>query len=365
MEGIALFQGNELLDKELKLFAGDASHTEEHLHEMNQAHTATGRAVTVSRSPSLDNEFAELVQTAKTHIQGVTARPPQPGAGFDEVFAANPVTVVGELHAHQSPRLTIATKLPELAENKGALVLEHLYTNRQEMLDEYLRSPPDAPLPPLLRLTVDFLDREFAQDSKDGAYYSPKQLILDAKRAGVPVYGIDSDAALANSYQTIEKNPSSSVKFGNSGNYPEDPYYYRVLTMNENARAVIAHARESCPGKILVNVGSCHARPYDALDVPDIGNLVGGASVVVSDGEKSTSEIIRAKALPSPSMPQRQSGDFLSITADPKSLKQELAMQKAMQKFRAVPKSTGVSSAHPSGVPPKPKAQDLVTARTK
>ena len=328
-EGAALFKGDKLLDKELGLFAGNAVHTKAHLEEMTERNAAGG--VNVERSPPLEQEFHDLVTRAEANIRGKADYKPKVPTSLDDAFTNNHVVVVGEIHAHEAPRLTIASKLPEVAAHNGALVVEHLYGNRNDLLKGWLASLAGTPMPPLLELSANAISSKLPDGTDDPQYYGTKRLIEDAKNAGVKeIRGYETDATLANNYLTIEQNPSAAVKFGNSSEYPRGYYDYRVLAMNEAARETIDDLLKT-HDKIIMSTGAAHAISQDAKGVPSVADHFGGAQLVVVDGKEAGS--VRTNRLPwwEGLNKEKTVPDFLLITDDPSKLKQQRAATKAME----------------------------------
>lgn len=336
-EGAMLFGGNQLLEKELGLFPANATHTAAHLQELNTQNAAHG--VTVSRVPSLDDEFQEWVKQAEADVKGKAHYKPKIPASVDDAFANNSVVAVGETHREESGRLTIATKLPELGAQKGAVVIEHLFRNRQKLMDDWLDAPLGTKMPPLLALTAN------AIGGKNDNYYGTKRLIEDAKESGVRVYGFETDATMLNNYNTVERANSTTVRKGGTAEYPRSAWDYRAMVMNEAAREVITDAQQR-HGKIAVSAGTGHTLANEAQGIPGVADHFGGAQFVAVDG-KQPGSIVTGRQ-PWREASQKTYPDFLLVTNDPEQLKQKLALMKLAKDSKVTPLVAATDSTPPA-----------------
>lgn len=331
--------GNPLLgDKGLGLFADNICHTNAHVNGLNKKNAEHG--VRIAREPLLDDEFYPLLDRAKKNAEGVTTSVPK-ADNFDEALAKNNVTVVGEIHEHESPRLSIASKLPELGAANGALLVEHLFANRQGMLDDWLAAPANTPMPPLLKVSADSIKGRDADPEVNKQFYGTLKLIEDAKRAGVHVYGFETDATLANNTGTIDRGDISRLycepdriprnldapkKEINTSGY----YRVRVQVMNEAARDCIETVKKK-HGKTVLSTGSAHAISQDSPGVPGVADYFGGAAVEVKDigkdGRDEDEKLGSAIVVTKPwkwADPNKKTGPFLLVVADPVVLKKEV-----------------------------------------
>ena len=114
--------------------------------------------------------------------------------------------VVGEDHDHFSARLMLMKSLPEMARHNIALCMEHInHETMQPLLNRWAKAPdPNQPMPYELERYIRQIDRNHSRQDvtiahafKDKSFVPLKDVLVEAKRSGVPIIAIDSEVAYA------------------------------------------------------------------------------------------------------------------------------------------------------------------------
>lgn len=191
--------------------------------------------------------------------------------------------VIGEVHEHKSPKQFLIDNMP-LLKSKGVttIYMEHLLHERhQAMLDHYMRSPIDEPLPKELEIYLRHQDEK--RDLNSGSNTATFIGIVEyAKKNGIRIVAIDSEA----SYQIVGRTLSD---------WQDDKITQdRCRAMN---MSVLEHVKKNNDGgKFVVFVGSAHVATY--LGVPGVSDLLGCPNIVVHDfGTNHNEESFKKNAI--------------------------------------------------------------------
>lgn len=236
------------------------------------AQSFTPEFFTIQYDTQLKKEMARIMEVAeqefkkplpsKTKIN--LTDPTQETQIVKNCFENNKGLVVGERHEDKTPKQFLIDNM-ELFKAQGvtALYMEHLlHETHQAMLDEYIKSPINSPMPRPLELYLAHLDRE--RKLKHPATFT--MVVKKAKEHGIRVIAIDSEAT----YQLGVEN-----SFGQMDNKDND----RIKAMNI---AMLERYNEYNDGeKFLVFVGSAHVSTY--LNVPGVSDLLGCPNIVIHD----------------------------------------------------------------------------------
>lgn len=199
--------------------------------------------------------------------------------------------VIGERHRDKSPKQFLIDNMALLkSQGVTTLYMEHLlHECHQEMLDAYLKSPIDAPMPKRLELYLRHLD--FEQELDGSATYI--NIVKSAKENGIRVVAIDSEAT----YQIgITRNLSDL----NDTQLSID----RLKAMNISMLERFSQYNDG--GKYIAFIGSGHVSTCNG--VPGVSDLLGCPNIVIHDLKKAqTQEKIEVNA---------QYTDIKNITAN-------------------------------------------------
>lgn len=160
--------------------------------------------------------------------------------------------VIGEMHEEESPKQFLIDNMTVLkSQGVTTLYMEHLlHEKHQTLLDEYFKSPANAPMPKVLAMYLAHLDKERKLDGT--ATFT--NMIRSAKENGIRIVAIDTEVTYA---------------------VQEDKDRMKVMNMSVIER--IKQYEDN--GKYVVFVGSAHVDTYKG--VPGVSNLLGCSSLVV------------------------------------------------------------------------------------
>lgn len=185
------------------------------------------------------------------------------GEVFETMYRSADGLVIGETHDLVASKQILIDNM-DLLKEKGVetVYLEHvLHDVHQVDLDDYFRSPANAPMPRRLERYLNALDRGFGTDASKN--YTFLRLVETAKEHKVRVVSIDVLA-------------SYNVK----GMNKED--VARRVMMNFQAKEIIEAYQARWPGtKWVALVGGAHANTIGKT--PGLAELTGGIGIKVDD----------------------------------------------------------------------------------
>ena len=174
--------------------------------------------------------------------------------------------IIGESHTDKSPKQFLVDNM-HLFKSLGVTILymEHLLTDpHQGLLDEYLQTPTDAPMPIELKLYLNLLDQE--HDLSGSASFTA--VVEAAKRHHIQIIAIDTEA-------TYRLGISDSMKA--LFDYSSQQQRFRAMNM-----AMIEKYQTYDQGtNYIAFVGSAHVATY--LQTPGISDLLGCPHIAIYD----------------------------------------------------------------------------------
>lgn len=175
--------------------------------------------------------------------------------------------VIGEIHEHKSPKQFLIDNMPLLkSQGVTTLYMEHLlHEHHQALLDEYMKSSADAPIPKKLEIYLRYHDER--RGLNDTATFTG--IVKAAKQNGIRIVAIDSEA----SYQIV----GSNIGDRQSLRIEKDRYSAMNISMLERVR------EHSDGGKYVAFVGSGHVA--NCLGVSGVSDLLGCPNIVIHDFE--------------------------------------------------------------------------------
>jgi ankyrin repeat protein len=212
-----------------------------------------------------DDKYGEVLDDFRAQGPQVYQDPPNEpdltGAqnGTDCVNAicnTQPGMCLSDLHGNADSKNFLADNMAALKQNGvNTLFIEHFWQEQQGLLDEYLGSPPDTPLPPALETAITKLE---APDSF-------RRMLAEAKQHQVRIVGLDSfDAKVPQDGDA--RNPDQ-----------------RAARFNAIAAEVVN--REKGAGKFVLMAGEDHINTHFS-GAPGLAQLLGVPGVKTAPGGK-------------------------------------------------------------------------------
>ncbi|VEG91756.1 membrane-targeted effector domain-containing toxin [Legionella spiritensis] len=257
------------------------------LHELSHYQTPHSRTVQSKIKQYLDSNSSTFFTANSNNNNNSIDKPRPEGINFDDLWKNN--LVVSEAHEYICSKKFIIENLPYFkAQGYDTLFLEHLFTDTmQNELDNFMRAPPDADMPPLLQEYLRNLDRghmfnppqqQFLRDNGINpaeVKYTFTNLIIAAKKAGIRVVGLDTSV----SYKMQEVGANSEQK----------DLSKRIRIFNYEANSIILNEVQSGKTKKwLALMGNTHAEQFEGY--PGVSQLQAAQTVVVSDRFSRESE---------------------------------------------------------------------------
>jgi hypothetical protein len=240
--------------------------------------------------------------------------------------------VVGEVHDNVSARLMLMKALPEMARHNIPLCMEHInHETMQPLLDQWAKAPnPNQPMPYELERYIRQIDRNhsrqdtgFALAFKDKNFVPLKDVLVEAKRSGVPIIAIDSEVAYA-----IKSPPGNKV-------------CSRCMVLNHVAADVIR--MRIGDGSFVALVGNAHVGNLSDGEKTSIGlaQQLGANGIIIEDSKSNRilkdKETIRS---------YKEASSKLSVEAD-MAIRQDPTAMYAEYKDRQA-EANSVNTADPS-----------------
>jgi hypothetical protein len=205
---------------------------------------------------------------------------------FERAVTNNQPIVVNEAHGNQAHLRYVIDRIPQLGGKNYAITLEHFFIDQQPLLDAYLKSPPDAPIPRELAIYVDqFIDPRINETNKvrTAHVYTTRELLETAKRHGVRVHAIETEESFGSRAFRLA-NGADGASMDNEVYGLHD----RLALMNYNVGKIDAYRRAANPDARLVSVaGASHGLNYidpaTSRTVPGLGRILGGETFFVID----------------------------------------------------------------------------------
>jgi hypothetical protein len=148
------------------------------------------------------------------------------------------------------------------------IYMEHLLSeHHQVLLDEYMQSPDNAPMPPRLELYLKFLNNQFFRCGGYHEFNGFKRIVEEAKKNNIRIIAIDCDAA----YQ-----------FYNDADRKTDNTPSRLKSMNMRARECFNQYDDG--GKYIIFCGNAHAVNYH--NILGLSEWLGCSSICIADTNK-------------------------------------------------------------------------------
>jgi len=172
--------------------------------------------------------------------------------------------VIGEKHQDKSPKQFFIDNMPLLkSQGVTTLYMEHLlHECHQELLDAYLVSPIDAPMPKRLELYLKHLDKE--RELEGSATFT--NVVKSAKKNGIRIVAIDSEAiyqlGITKALSDLYNSPIDRFKAMNMGMLERFSQY-------DNGEKYIAY------------IGSGHVST--CKEVLGVSDLLGCPNIVIHD----------------------------------------------------------------------------------
>jgi hypothetical protein len=174
--------------------------------------------------------------------------------------------IIGENHVDQSPKQFLIDNMPIFkAQGVTTLYMEHLLHERhQTMLDDWLRSPPEVPMPIELEQYLNYLDKGYSLTGT-ATFLG---IVKAAKENGIRIVAIDTEVT----YQLGAMNTLGTLN-------DTDVIKKRYQAMN---RIAVDRFREYNDGeKFVAFIGSGHVST--CLDVPGVSDLLACPNIVITD----------------------------------------------------------------------------------
>lgn len=189
---------------------------------------------------------------------------------ISQLLHTNAGISLGESHVDLSPKKFLIENMKEFKQNGvQTIFFEHLCSElHQGELDEYMKSPPGAPMPIGLALYLHALDEGHMMLSNGTpnfldlkTRYNYTEVVKAAKQEGIRVVAIDTDATYS-----IDADSDTRIKI-----------------MNYQAKKIIDNNKDS--SKWICFVGSAHINTYHKI--PGMSELTGTPSLVIEDFSKT------------------------------------------------------------------------------
>lgn len=190
-----------------------------------------------------------------------------------KLMSEHDVLAIGEKHEDKASKKILFDAMPRLkASGVDVIFLEHVFDTQQAMLDVYMRSDRQT-MPPMLQAYLERLDIE--KGLSNAFPYNFTGLVMQAKKHGIRIVAIDTDA----SYATVKDEIYLAGKDREVG----DPNG-RGAMMNYLAFQCYETYRKQhvTRGKAIFFVGSAHLNK-EHFGCPGIQELIGCPTVVVED----------------------------------------------------------------------------------
>jgi len=185
-----------------------------------------------------------------------------PDGAARQMLNANGGFVLGAGHGDDETQDLLSDGMDNgtIAPNGGSLLcIEEFKTWMQPLLDEYLESADDAPMPPMLKNRLSALDESMKALGKLKGGKTFTMLVEKAKSKKIPVIALDSG----------EASPGEGIS-NKSAVHPER----RVATMNKVAVDAIEKAKQKYRGaKVVAVVGEAHANSHEG-GIPGLAQLL-------------------------------------------------------------------------------------------
>lgn len=184
--------------------------------------------------------------------------------------------VIGEIHTHQSPQFLLQDDevMGEIKKQNGVLLLEMFPKKYTDMTNEWIKSPPDTPMPRKLELFAEGIDQNYGL-SPNGYI----KTLQNAKKHGVELQFFEGEDTTLLWYSGLN---SKDLPSGSTDEHSEDILgTMRGRLMNHSAASVGKELQRQ--GKKLVyKIGDSHACNFHS-SFSGVAEAVGGVSVFYRD----------------------------------------------------------------------------------
>ncbi|WP_019215800.1 membrane-targeted effector domain-containing toxin [Legionella tunisiensis] len=252
------------------------------LHELSHYQTLASRHLQAMQKKELEAKSLSFFSTddsTNNNTSNCATKSRSKVMHFSELWKNN--LVISEAHEYICSKKFIIKNLHHFkAEGYDTLFLEHIFNDTMQIeLDNYMQSPPDADMSPLLQDYLNTLDRGHLFNSqqqflrKNGinpaeVKYTFTNLVIAVKKAGIRIVGLNTSLSYA-----MQKVGIDSVQ-------EDTPQRIRVFNFKANSiveQELIAGRTK----KWLALMGNTHAEQFEGY--PGVSQLQGAQTIIMID----------------------------------------------------------------------------------